>query len=123
MLQPGGPQFEEAIPVIPFKRYPPGYDIVGPQPDGTLSERLQERILQRQYKYQLEIVTYVYLGFGMQYSFLRKFGFSTLAFGLLAASIASQWGFFWLQLVDRIHCQWLIGDVCDRVRSKPDLAS
>eukprot|EP00961_Rhodomonas_salina_P017340 233264-Rhodomonas_salina.2 len=58
---PGGPIFQEAEPVIPFKRYSPGYDIVGPQPDGTRNERLQERTLQRQYKYQLEIVTYVYL--------------------------------------------------------------
>ena len=50
------------------------------------------------YRYQLEIITYVYLGFGMQYSFLRKFGFTTLAIGLLAASIASQIGMLAMQV-------------------------
>ena len=36
------------------------------QPDGSPSTYGAEKILQRQFKYQLEIVTYVYLGFGMQ---------------------------------------------------------
>ena len=36
------------------------------QLDGSPSTFGSERILQRQFKYQLEIVTYVYLGFGMQ---------------------------------------------------------
>ncbi|EKX32066.1 hypothetical protein GUITHDRAFT_121766 [Guillardia theta CCMP2712] len=111
--EPGGPIFQEPESVTPFKRYPPGYDIVGPRPDGTLGPQLSQPTLQREYKFQIEIVTYVYLGFGMQYSFLRKFGFSTIAFGLLAASIASQWGFFWMQLIDRMHCDWLISKTCD----------
>jgi len=98
--------------VIPFKRYPPGFDVQGPRADGTETDRQQERVLQREYKYQMEIVNYVYLGFGMQYAFLRKFGYSTIAFGLLGASIASQWGFYWMQLIDNLHCKWLITQYC-----------
>ena len=70
--EPGGPEFQQPVPVIPFKRYPPGFDHYDKRPDGTGSTYSSERILQRQFKYQLEIITYVYLGFGMQYSFLRK---------------------------------------------------
>jgi hypothetical protein len=64
--EPGGPVFQQPEPVIAFKRYPPGYDINGDKPDGSGSTYSHERILQREFKYQLEIVTYVYLGFGMQ---------------------------------------------------------
>jgi len=110
----GGPEFQQPEPVIPFKRYPPGYDINGKRPDGSPSQYGTERILQRQFKYQLEIVTYVYLGFGMQYSFLRKFGYSTLAFGLLAASIASQCGFLTMQVIDCLHCNYLISVTCEK---------
>ena len=74
------------------------FDHYAKRPDGSDSTYSSERILQRQFKYQLEIITYVYLGFGMQYSFLRKFGFTTLAIGLLAASIASQIGMLAMQV-------------------------
>mmetsp|Transcript_61590 Transcript_61590/g.144867 ORF Transcript_61590/g.144867 Transcript_61590/m.144867 type:complete len:603 (+) Transcript_61590:213-2021(+) len=106
--EPGGPVVNEPEPVIPFKRYPPGFDVFGPQEDGTRSERLQEPILQFQYKYFVEIATYVYLGFALQYSFLRKFGYSTMSFGLLQASVAAQFGILWMQFIDQFHCTYLL---------------
>mmetsp|Transcript_13153 Transcript_13153/g.26277 ORF Transcript_13153/g.26277 Transcript_13153/m.26277 type:complete len:602 (+) Transcript_13153:188-1993(+) len=105
--EPGGPIVNEPEPVIPFKRYPAGFDVVGPKEDGTLSARLSERILQFQYKYFVEIATYVYLGFALQYSFLRKFGYSTLSFGLLQATVAAQWAILWMQFIDGFHCSYL----------------
>jgi hypothetical protein len=66
-----------------------------PQVDGTKSARLQEKTLQYPFKFFIEISTYVYLGFAVQYSFLRKFGYSTLSFGLLQATVAAQWGIIW----------------------------
>lgn len=56
----------------------------------------------------MEIATYVYLGFALQYSFLRKFGYSTLSFGLLQSSVAAQWGILWMQFIDRFHCEYLL---------------
>jgi len=106
--EPGGPVFQQPEPVIAFKRYPPGYDINGDKPDGSGSTYSSERILQREFKYQLEIVTYVYLGFGMQYSFLRKFGYSTLGFGLLGASTASQVGFLAMQAIGLLRAFLLV---------------
>ncbi len=82
--------------------------MVGPKPDGTFSERLQEPVLENQYKYFIEITTYVYLGFALQYSFLRKFGYSTLSFGLLQATVAAQWGILWMQFIDSFHCSYLL---------------
>ena len=139
--EPGGPISVEAEPVMPFKRYPPGFDVFGcvrararacmcvainkdgmhasgarknyhlsvcaqfashsqcgvdrPQPDGTKSARLREKVLEYQFKFFIEISTYVYLGFAVQYSFLRKFGYSTMSFGLLQATVAAQWGIIW----------------------------
>lgn len=52
-------------------------------------------MLQYPFKYFIEISTYVYLGFAVQYSFLRKFGYSTLSFGLLQSTVAAQWGIIW----------------------------
>ena len=52
-------------------------------------------MLQYQFKFFIEITTYVYLGFAVQYSFLRKFGYSTLSFGLLQATVAAQWAIIW----------------------------
>jgi len=66
-----------------------------PQADGTKSDRLKEKQLEYPFKFFIEISTYVYLGFAVQYSFLRKFGYSTLSFGLLQATVAAQWGIIW----------------------------
>lgn len=52
-------------------------------------------MLEYPFKFFIEIATYVYLGFAVQYSFLRKFGYSTLSFGLLQATVAAQWGIIW----------------------------
>ena len=108
---PGGPVVQEAVPVIPFKRYPPGFDVWGPQADGTLSPQLAETQLEKPYKFFVEIATYVYIGFALQYSFLRKFGYSTLSFGLLQSTVAAQWGIIWMQMIDRFHCQYLIAKI------------
>mmetsp|Transcript_18291 Transcript_18291/g.60106 ORF Transcript_18291/g.60106 Transcript_18291/m.60106 type:complete len:556 (-) Transcript_18291:270-1937(-) len=105
--QPGGPTLPQPEPVIPFKRYPAGFDVWGPRPDGSLTSRLAETVMQNQFKFFIEITTYVYLGFALQYSFLRKFGYSTMSFGLLQATVAAQWGIVWMQLIDVIHCQYL----------------
>ena len=66
-----------------------------PQADSTKSDRLKEKQLEYPFKFFIEISTYVYLGFAVQYSFLRKFGYSTLSFGLLQATVAAQWGIIW----------------------------
>jgi len=84
-----------------------GVCCVSPQADGTKSARLKEKVLQYPFKYFIEIATYVYLGFAVQYSFLRKFGYSTLSFGLLQSSVAAQWGIIWMQQIDNFHCSYL----------------
>ena len=105
--EPGGPISIEAESVIPFKRYPPGFDVYGPQVGGKLSARLKEKRLEYPFKFFIEIATYVYLGFAVQYSFLRKFGYSTMSFGLLQATVAAQWAIIWMQYIDTFHCSYL----------------
>ena len=106
--EPGGPLVLEPESVIPFKRYPAGFDVVGPRADGSKNARLSQRVLENQYKYFVEIATYVFLGFALQYSFLRKFGYSTLSFGLLQASVSANFGIIWMQLIDGFHCTYLL---------------
>ena len=67
--------------------------------------------MEKPYKFFVEIATYVYIGFALQYSFLRKFGYSTLSFGLLQATVAAQWGIVWMQMIDKFHCNYLLEQI------------
>uniref|UniRef100_A0A7S0F3Q8 Ammonium transporter AmtB-like domain-containing protein n=1 Tax=Hanusia phi TaxID=3032 RepID=A0A7S0F3Q8_9CRYP len=87
--------------VPPFKRYPPGFDIFL----GTA--RINEFKVQEHYSSFMQISIFVFVGLPWSFSFLRRYAYSAVGFGLVSACVATQIGIVSMQVVDRVHCSYL----------------
>mmetsp|Transcript_12872 Transcript_12872/g.35671 ORF Transcript_12872/g.35671 Transcript_12872/m.35671 type:complete len:635 (+) Transcript_12872:3-1907(+) len=88
--------------VKPFKRYPPGYDIF------TGTDLMNAFKVEEHYSSFIQIFIFTFLGLPWSFSFLRRYAYSTVGFGLVSACICTQFGIISMQVVDRVHCTYLL---------------
>jgi len=88
--------------VQPFKRYPPGFD------NYFGSAAYKEQKTQEHYSSFMQISIFTFLSMPWSFAFLRKFSYSSSTFALFTACVSIQFGIICMQLVDRIHCMFLV---------------
>ncbi len=78
--------------------------------------RVGEPRAQSMFTYIVDVSLFVFLGLGLSFTFLRKYGYSALGFSLLIAAVSFQWGILVVKFAENQHCTYLkslsTGDRC-----------
>ena len=64
--------------------------------------------VEEHYSFFIQIFLFTFLGLPWSFSFLRRYAYSTVGFALVSACITTQFGIISMQVVDRVHCMYLL---------------